>query len=45
MYYTELRDFPHPRSKEGVEVLARLRGMQSGLKFAEAFLTVRKISN
>tara|TARA_B100001093_G_C26710742_1_gene963312 strand:- start:284 stop:952 length:669 start_codon:yes stop_codon:yes gene_type:complete len=44
-YKSELRSYPHPRSLEGVEILARYRGMQSGLEFAESFLTVRKISS
>jgi LmbE family N-acetylglucosaminyl deacetylase len=36
-YGTELRQFPHPRSLEGIKVLARLRGMEAGLEAAEAF--------
>lgn len=42
-YASELRDYPHPRSLKGVEVLARYRGMQVGREYAEAFKTVRKV--
>ncbi|MBI2104108.1 MAG: PIG-L family deacetylase, partial [Candidatus Omnitrophica bacterium] len=37
----ELRQFPHPRSLEGLEVLAKKRGMEVGFHAAEAFMTVR----
>ena len=40
-YTTELREFPHPRSLQGIEVLAQYRGMQSGYMCAEAFCLVR----
>lgn len=40
-YERELREFPHPRSLRGVEVLARMRGMQAGYEAAEAFALVR----
>jgi len=40
-YKSEIRDFPHPRSAEGIRVLAKLRGMQSGYKFAESFKLIR----
>jgi len=36
-YDLEIRQFPHPRSIEGIRVLAKLRGMEAGLKVAEAF--------
>lgn len=36
-YKTEMRPFPHPRSMEAVEALARLRGSHAGLEAAEAF--------
>jgi len=42
-YKSEMRKFPHSRSIEGVRTLAKYRGMQSGLKFAEAFILMRKI--
>ena len=43
-YESEIRDYPHPRSQEGVETLARYRGMQAGVPFAEAFKVIRRIS-
>ena len=36
-YDSEIRQFPHPRSIEGIKTLAKLRGMESGLNAAEAF--------
>jgi len=41
-YISEIRDFPHPRSLRGIEVLAAYRGMQAGLDYAEAFELIRK---
>ena len=38
-YATEIRPFPHPRSVEGIEALARLRGSEAGFEAAEAFQT------
>ena len=40
-YARELREFPHPRSLEGIEVLARKRGMEIGFVAAEAFMVIR----
>lgn len=42
-YARELRDFPHPRSAQGVEVLARKRGMEVGFNAAESFMVVRDL--
>lgn len=42
-YTGELRQWPHPRSDEGVRVLARWRGTQSGFEAAEAFVVVRRV--
>lgn len=42
-YDAEMRPFPHARSYETVEALARLRGAQSGRTLAEAFTVVREI--
>ena len=41
-YATEMREHPFPRSWEGVKNLAEKRGMQAGIKFAEAFQLVRE---
>jgi|TARA_B100001964_G_scaffold205496_1_gene235959 LmbE family N-acetylglucosaminyl deacetylase len=40
-YTRELREFPHPRSLQGIEVLARKRGMEVGFMAAEAFMVLR----
>ena len=42
-YKTELKDFPHPRSLEGIRKNAELWGMKVGLKYAEAFKVVRMV--
>ncbi len=42
-YTSEYRAYPHPRSVEAVEYLARKRGNEVGLPYAEAFELVRKV--
>lgn len=42
-YRSEMRAFPHPRSFEAVEHLARLRGAHSGCNAAEAFILYRAL--
>lgn len=42
VYDTELKPFPHPRSLEAVEALAKKRGAEAGLKAAEAFMLIRE---
>ncbi len=42
-YKSEINPFPHPRSIKSLENLAVYRGIQSGLKKAEAFELIRKI--
>jgi LmbE family N-acetylglucosaminyl deacetylase len=42
-YVSEVRPYPHPRSREAVEYLARTRGNQVGFEYAEAFHVVRRI--
>jgi N-acetylglucosamine malate deacetylase 1 len=42
-YPTELREEPHPRSLSGVDVLARYRGLQAGVSYAEAFALARSV--
>ena len=41
-YQSELCDFPHPRSLEGMDVLSKTRGMAAGMERAEAFMLIRK---
>jgi LmbE family N-acetylglucosaminyl deacetylase len=39
-YDQEMRPFPHPRSHQAIEALARWRGAESGMLAAETFVTV-----
>ncbi len=43
-YKTEAHEYPHPRSPEAIEYLARKRGNEVGLEFAEAFQLIREIN-
>lgn len=43
-YHQEMRPWPHPRSIEGVEALARWRGATIGVDAAEAFILGRQLS-
>jgi hypothetical protein len=40
-YSNELRAWPDPWSREGLELLARYHGMQCGLPLAEAYAVIR----
>ena len=42
-YKNEIRKFPHPRSTEAVEIIAKRWGTVSGFKAAEAFSLIRKL--
>lgn len=42
-YKGELRDYPHPRSPEGIMVVAKYRGLEAGLEAAEAFMPFRVV--
>jgi LmbE family N-acetylglucosaminyl deacetylase len=41
LYTSELRKYPHPRSLEGIRILAKKRGLEVGFYYAEAFEVVR----
>lgn len=43
-YDLELKNFPHPRSLDGIETLAKLRGIEVGVGAAEAFSLALHIS-
>jgi LmbE family N-acetylglucosaminyl deacetylase len=43
IYQSELREFPHPRSIDGIELNAKYWGMRVGRKYIEAFKTIRVI--
>ncbi|HLD28268.1 MAG TPA: GNAT family N-acetyltransferase [Patescibacteria group bacterium] len=45
IYGDELREYPHPRSIEGIKVLAQYRGMEVGYKYAEAFQVLRILND
>lgn len=40
-YERESKEFPHPRSSKGIEVLANKRGMEIGMIAAESFVVLR----
>jgi len=42
-YSSEIMTPPHPRSAQGLETLARFRGMECDSDFAEAFMSLRTI--
>jgi LmbE family N-acetylglucosaminyl deacetylase len=42
LYETEWREFPHPRSPEALEAIAKRWGSVVGLKYVEAFETIRR---
>lgn len=42
-YANEYRTYPHPRSIEALEYLARRRGGEVGLAYAEAFQVIRRV--
>jgi len=42
-YQSELCEYPHPRSLEGIKLNAKYQGMRVGKRFVEAFKTVRAI--
>lgn len=41
-FKTQLYPFPHPRSLEALEALAKLRGTTIGVNYAESFVCVRE---
>lgn len=43
-YESELCNYPHPRSLEGIKLNAKYHGMRVGKKYIEAFKTVRRVN-
>jgi len=41
-YASEIKNFPFPRSKDGIYTLAKYRGLQCSHSYAEAFKLIRK---
>lgn len=44
IYKSELREYSHPRSIEGMKILSKWRGLEVGLRYAEAFQVIRTLS-
>lgn len=44
-YESELCDYPHPRSIQSLENLARMTGNQCCMEYAEVFETIRRVHN
>ncbi|MCV3482448.1 PIG-L deacetylase family protein [Campylobacter sp. CNRCH_2014_0184h] len=42
-YQSELKQYPHPRSLEGIKINAQYQGMKVGLQYAEAFKSIKVI--
>jgi LmbE family N-acetylglucosaminyl deacetylase len=42
-YERESREYPHPRSAEGIRTYAKKRGMEAGITAAEAFSLLREL--
>lgn len=42
-YSSELCEYPHPRSIEGIELNAKYQGMRVGKEYVEAFMSIRVI--
>lgn len=43
MYDSEIRDSPHPRSREAISTAAKRWGSMTGIEYAEVFETVRRM--
>lgn len=42
-FKSQICEYPHPRSAEGIEALAKYRGSTIGVKYAECFMAIRII--
>lgn len=42
-YKSELRQYPHPRSLKCIEILARKRGSEIGIEYAESYMLIREV--
>jgi LmbE family N-acetylglucosaminyl deacetylase len=40
-YESEIREYPFPRSLEGIKALSIMRGLQAGFRYAEAYQVIR----
>lgn len=44
-YQTEIKNYPHPLSTEGIRILANRRGLTVGINAAESFMLIRGIND
>ena len=42
-YKSEIKQHPHPRSPEGIDTLAKKRGSEVNLAYAESFMLIREV--
>lgn len=42
-YKSEVKEYPHPRSKKGIRIWANKRGLEIGCEYAEAFILIKDI--
>lgn len=42
-YTSEIREYPHPRSLDGIKIKSQQRGLEVGCKYAEAFNLIRTL--
>lgn len=42
-YESEMREYPNPRSPQGLKIFAQMRGMECNRKLAEAFILIKGI--
>ena len=42
-YDSELCNYPHPRSLEGIELNSKYQGMRVGKEYVEAFKVIRSV--
>ena len=42
IYKSEVKPYPHPRSPEGIRILAKKRGLEICVEYAEAFILIKE---
>ena len=42
-YEGEMRAYPHPRSEEGIRIMAQARGMEANVPIAEAYRVIKQV--
>jgi LmbE family N-acetylglucosaminyl deacetylase len=43
LYESEVEEFPHPRSLDAIKTIARFRGAEAGVQYAEGFVLGRRV--